>query len=130
MAVYLDLSRVEGPEHLVGRSATTSGYPTPLGRRLGCYTPSRKIGDRGFQIVHLDDEVINRAHVLDRSSGVMDQLEADERIVGQPQHGKAAKLRLGDPAEHGVAERGIEGERAFQVCDSEPDVQHAHARQI
>ena len=44
-------------------------------------------------------------------------------------HGQAAELCLGNTAELGVTERGVEGERLFQIGDPEPDVQHTHARQ-
>jgi hypothetical protein len=44
-------------------------------------------------------------------------------------HGQAAELCLGNTAELGVTERGVEGERLFQIGDPEPEVQHAHARQ-
>jgi hypothetical protein len=73
--------------------------------------------------------VVDGAEVRNRSCGVVHQLEADERVVGQLEHRQAAELRLGDTAERGVPESGVEGERAFQVGDPEPEVQHAHARQ-
>jgi hypothetical protein len=44
-------------------------------------------------------------------------------------HGQAAELCLGNTAELGVTERGVEGERLFQIGDSELEVQHAHVRQ-
>ena len=44
-------------------------------------------------------------------------------------HGQAAELCLGNTAELGVTERGVEGERLFQIGDPEPEVQHAHVRQ-
>ena len=75
-------------------------------------TSGREIGDGGIQIVHLDDEVVDGADVLNRSRGVVHELDADERIVGQLEHGEAAQLRLGDTAELGVPQRGVEGERA------------------
>jgi hypothetical protein len=50
-------------------------------------------------------------------------------IVRQLEHGQAAELCLGNTAELGVTERGVEGERLFQIGDPEPEVQHAHARQ-
>ena len=44
-------------------------------------------------------------------------------------HGQAAELCLGNTAELGLTERGVEGERLFQIGDPEPEVQHAHVRQ-
>jgi len=44
-------------------------------------------------------------------------------------HGQAAELCLGNTAELGVIERGVEGERLFQIGDPELEVQHAHVRQ-
>ena len=41
-------------------------------------------------------------------------------------HGQAAELCLGNTAELGVTERGVEGERLFQIGDPEPEV---HVRQ-
>ena len=35
------------------------------------------------------------------------------------------KLCLENTAELGVTERGVEGERLFQIGDPEPEVQHA-----
>lgn len=48
---------------------------------------------------------------------------------GSLEHGQAAELCLRNTAELGVTERGVEGERLFQIGDPEPEVQHAHARQ-
>ena len=73
--------------------------------------------------------MVDGTDVLDRSRGVVDQLEADEGIVRQLEHGQAAELCLGNTAQRGVTERGVEGERPFQIGDPEPEVQHAHARQ-
>jgi hypothetical protein len=73
--------------------------------------------------------VVDCTDVVDRSLGVVDELEADEGIVRQLEHGQAAELCLGNTAELGVTERGVEGERLIQIGDPEPEVQHAHARQ-
>ena len=65
----------------------------------------REVCDGGIQIVHLDDQVVDGTDVLDRSLRMVDELEADEGIIRQLQHGQAAELSLGNTAELGLTER-------------------------
>jgi hypothetical protein len=98
---------------------------TRLSRRLGRNALCREASDRGIQIVHLDDQVVDGTDVLDRSLRVVDELEANEGIVRQLQHGQAAEFCLGNNAELGVTESGVEGERLFQIGYPEPEVQQS-----
>ena len=76
----------------------------------------------------LDDEVADAGAEVHRALGrVVNQLDGNEAIARQPEHGQAAECRPFDgPGDH-VADGGVERESPLEIADPQADVQGAHS---
>src|SRR3954447_25109731 len=70
--------------------------------------------------------MIQAARTDQSPAWVVDELQGHELVPRKLQHGEAAALGLRHVPEDLVTERGVEGERPFQVGDAEADVQRPH----
>jgi hypothetical protein len=89
------------------RPVRAVGKPGRLGRdRL-----RGKIGEASVQRLDLDDEVVDAGAEVDRAPRrVVDQLDSDEVVARQPEHGQAAEHRPLDGPDDRVADGGVERE--------------------
>ena len=79
-----------------------------------------------MHIVDGDHEMVESGGVNGVGVGSVDQLEGDELVVGQLQHRQRAEPALRHAADHFIAHRAVEGDRARRVGDPEPHVERAH----
>jgi hypothetical protein len=58
--------------------------------------------------------------------GIVDQLDGDELIVGEFEHGQVALPGLGDAADNLVADARVEGERPLGIAHAKAEMQGPH----
>jgi hypothetical protein len=86
-----------------------------------------ELGDGGTHRLHLDDDVVEASAEVGRIvGGIVDQLDGDEVVVGEFEHGQVPERGLGDAPDHLVAHRGVEPERPPQIGHTQADVQGPH----
>ena len=99
------------------RDAVLTGLQACLRQRL----------DGGGELVHLDDEVAEPGADLHRPVGrPVDQLEGDDLLAGELEHGQARSLGHANAPDLPVPERGVEVERDGQVSDPVRGVERLH----
>jgi hypothetical protein len=70
--------------------------------------------------LHLDDEVVEAARGDRSHIGIVDQLEAEEGVCRQLQHGQAAELGRRHIADDDVPDLLVEIERTVEVTTRRP----------
>ncbi len=56
----------------------------------------------------------------------MDDLDRDELVTGELEHGEVSQVGLRDLAHDLIADGGVEGERPVEIGDTETEVQGPH----